>query len=164
MPTRNKTVLQVYVTNLLKNRNVATMVLRLSPTPTRCEVYLFTGGRLFNGRRGCPARDTHQRAECVEGVPTPRPSKSRSVSPGARMSAAMQGSCRNAVSQGNVIPAVTFQRLAIRCCAGRRMKPPTSCSPRSSDHARSSNGAERSPKPRAPGAPGHRIASLTLAE
>lgn len=128
------------MTNLLKTGSEAAMACRLSPTPTKCEVYLSTGVRLFNGRRGCPARDNHQRAECVEGVRTPRPSKSRGVSPGARMSAAMQGPCRGSVSQGNVIPAITFQRLAIRCCAGRHVKPPTFCSPRSSDRAPSSKG------------------------
>ena len=47
------------------------MALRLSPTPSTCEVYLFTGVQLSTGRRGRPACDTHQRADGVERVEAP---------------------------------------------------------------------------------------------
>jgi len=51
--------------------NLSTMPIRLSPTPTKCGVYPFPGIQPVKGRRGYPARDTHQRAERVERVEAP---------------------------------------------------------------------------------------------
>ena len=42
--------------------------IRLSPTPTKCRVDPFPGGQPVKGRRDCPAGDSEQRAERVEGI------------------------------------------------------------------------------------------------
>ena len=47
------------------------MPIRLSPAPTKCGVYPFSGIKPVKSRSGCPARDTHQRVERVEGVEAP---------------------------------------------------------------------------------------------